>query len=146
MPRPRCAPATKADIDAVKTDLKKEIAAVRTDLTKEITAVRTDLTADIAAVKTELKTDILDLRVELRGEIHASAARLALGLDKTNARMDRLDADLRGEMRQMRSDVAGIMDTAVSRMETLWRESLALPKLIDDHERRLRVLEGRPPL
>ncbi|NNN05781.1 MAG: hypothetical protein HKL90_07755 [Elusimicrobia bacterium] len=88
--------------------------------------------ADLAAVKSELKSDIA-----------ASTRRLAHEIVKTNARVDRLGDDLRGEMRALRGDVAKTMDAAVSRMETLWRESALLPGIIDDHDRRISALETR---
>ena len=47
--------ATKADVDAVRKDLKVEIDAVRKDLKAEIDAVRKDLKAEIAELRGEIK-------------------------------------------------------------------------------------------
>ena len=55
-----------------------------------------------------------------------------------------------GEMAQVKSHVSGVLDRAVSRMETLWRESVTLPREIDrhaailgDHAARIKSLEAR---
>ncbi|NNN05042.1 MAG: hypothetical protein HKL90_03995 [Elusimicrobia bacterium] len=113
-----CAPATKADVVAVKSELKSE------------------LKSEIAGVKAEISG--------VKSDLAASTRRLAHEIVKTNARIDRLSDDLRGEMRGLRGDVSKTMDVAVSRMETLWRESVLLPRVIDDHDRRISALEARP--
>lgn len=55
------APATKADLSAVRTELKEEISAVRTELKEEISAARTELKGEISAVKESVEI--------LRGEM-----------------------------------------------------------------------------
>lgn len=148
------APATKADVLSVKSELSGEIAAARSELKSEIATVKSELKSeigdvkselksDIAAVKSELKSDIAALRTEVKSDLAASTKRLAHEIVKTNARVDRLGDDLRGEMRALRGDVAKTMDAAVSRMEILWRESALLPHVIDDHGRRISALEAR---
>ncbi len=143
MSDPACAPATKADVRAVKSELKIELGEVKAD----IAGVKTDLAevkADLAGVKADLvgvKTDLAGVKTDLA----ASTKRLAHEIIKTNVRIDRLGTELRGEMRALRADVVTTMDTAVSRMETLWRESAILPRVIDDHARRIAALEARPP-
>lgn len=68
--------ATKADLDAVNTNLQRDIAAIRSELSKEIAAVRTDLTKDIAAVRTDLTKEIAAVRTDLSKDIAISAERL----------------------------------------------------------------------
>ena len=57
--------ATKADIQAVKTD----IANLRAEVKGDIASLRVELKDDIADLRVELKDDIADLRVELKGDI-----------------------------------------------------------------------------
>ncbi len=150
MSDPACAPATKADVLAVKSELKIEIGEVKADLA-EVKADLAGVKTDLAGVKTDLagvKTDLAGVKTDLAGvktDLAASTKRLAHEIIKTNVRIDRLGTELRGEMRALRADVVTTMDTAVSRMETLWRESAILPRVIDDHARRIAALEARPP-
>jgi len=150
MPVPASAPATKADLALLKTDLSEAVESVKTD----VAVLKTDvavLKTDVAGLKTDvagLKTDVAGLKTDMadvKSELSASTKRLALGILETNVRMDRLAEGLREEMRALRSDVSDKLDTAVSRMETLWRESVVLPRVVDDHERRITALEARPP-
>ncbi|NNN06102.1 MAG: DUF1640 domain-containing protein [Elusimicrobia bacterium] len=156
-------PVVKGDLLALKSELKSDIADVRADLAgvkTDLAGVKTDLAGvktDLAGVKTDLagvKTDLAGVKTDLasvkadvssvKTELAASTRRLAHEIVKTNVRIDRLGDDLRGEMRALRSDVSKTMDTAVSRMETLWRESVLLPRVLDDHARRIAALEARP--
>ena len=66
--------ATKADLGAVRADL----AAVKTELKAEIAALRAELKGDIAALRAELKGDIAALRAELKGDIAALKADIEL--------------------------------------------------------------------
>jgi uncharacterized protein involved in exopolysaccharide biosynthesis len=66
--------ATKADLGAVRADL----AAVKTELKAEIAALRAELKGDIAALRAELKADISALRAELKGDIAALKADIEL--------------------------------------------------------------------
>ncbi len=157
MSDPACAPATKADVRAVKSELKIELGEVKADIAgvkTDLAEVKADLAgvkADLVGVKTDLagvKTDLAGVKTDLAGvktDLAASTKRLAHEIIKTNVRIDRLGTELRGEMRALRADVVTTMDTAVSRMETLWRESAILPRVIDDHARRIAALEARPP-
>ncbi len=53
--------ATKADLGAVRADL----AAVKTELKAEIAALRAELKGDIAALRAELKGDIAALKADI---------------------------------------------------------------------------------
>ena len=66
--------ATKADLGAVRADL----AAVKTELKAEIAALRAELKGDIAALRAELKGDISALRAELKADIAALKADIEL--------------------------------------------------------------------
>ncbi len=66
--------ATKADLGAVRADL----AAVKTELKAEIAALRAELKGDIAALRAELKGDIAALRAELKADIAALKADIEL--------------------------------------------------------------------
>jgi uncharacterized protein involved in exopolysaccharide biosynthesis len=66
--------ATKADLGAVRADL----AAVKTELKAEIAALRAELKGDIAALRAELKGDISALRAELKADIVALKADIEL--------------------------------------------------------------------
>ncbi|HMK89064.1 MAG TPA: DUF1640 domain-containing protein [Methylocystis sp.] len=59
--------ATKADIAAVRTDLRTEIAAVRAELRTEFAAVRAELRTEIAAVRAELRETELRLEAKIEG-------------------------------------------------------------------------------
>jgi uncharacterized small protein (DUF1192 family) len=65
--------ATKADLAALRSELKTDIAGVRT----EIAAVKAELKADIAGVKAELKADIAAVRTELKADIAAVRTEIA---------------------------------------------------------------------
>ena len=57
--------ATKAEVTAVKTDLRVEIAEVKTDLKEDIAEVKSDMAgmkADIKAENAELRADIREIR------------------------------------------------------------------------------------
>ena len=54
--------ATKADLLAVKSELRAEIAALRTELKVEIAALRTELKTDLAALEAKLDARIAELR------------------------------------------------------------------------------------
>lgn len=59
--------ATKADLAAVKSELKSEIAAVKSELKSEIAAVKSELKTEIAEVKkdvVQLKIDVAELKTD----------------------------------------------------------------------------------
>ncbi|WOJ91801.1 DUF1640 domain-containing protein (plasmid) [Methylocapsa polymorpha] len=57
--------ATKADLAAVKAELKNDIAELRTELKGDIAALRTELKSDNSALRTELKGEIGELRTKI---------------------------------------------------------------------------------
>lgn len=76
-------------------------------------------------------------------KIDASVGRLAKEILKTNDRMDSMEERLTLEMRRLNADVTGKMDVFIDRMETIWRESAVLPRVVDEHAETLRDHEGR---
>ena len=64
--------ATKADVDALGTELRAEIALVRA----EIDHLRTELRADIDQLRTELRAEVDQLRTEFRSEMAALEERM----------------------------------------------------------------------
>lgn len=61
--------ATKADLLAVRADLREEISALRTELKEDIATLRAELKEDIGALRAETKEDIAVLRAELKEDI-----------------------------------------------------------------------------
>ncbi len=94
-------PATKADLAAVRTELKTDIADLRTELKADIADLRTELKADIAAVRTELKTDIADLRTELKADIAAVREEIAAVRGELHAGL----MFLKDQMQEMSRDI-----------------------------------------
>ncbi len=61
--------ATKADLLAVRADLREEISALRAEVKEDIAALRAELKEDMAALRTEVKEDIAALRAESKEDI-----------------------------------------------------------------------------
>ena len=102
--------------------------------------------ADIAGLKSDvavLKVNLAETEENLRGEIRDSSRRLALAVIQTNDRIDKVAIELREEMRAINSNVGRTLDSAVSRMEILWRETVSFPRILDDRDRRITALEAR---
>ncbi|MBI5208600.1 MAG: hypothetical protein HY927_01345 [Elusimicrobia bacterium] len=102
--------------------------------------------ADLAGASTALKTDIQNVRTELKADIRNLDHKIdcvAMGVVKTNERLEGVEDRLKAEMRQLNSQVLTALDTSVARMETLWRESAILPAVVDEHGQKLRDHEGR---
>ena len=76
----------RADIDAVRTELRANIGAVRS----ELDSVRTELSADIDSVRTEMNAEFAVVRSEIAG--------VRSDMDVLRADMGRDMADLRSEM------------------------------------------------
>ena len=77
--------ATKADLMAVRTELKEDVAGVRL----EVAGLRTDLMSVMAVVRMEAKADIVDVKIALAdkpsrtymwGNMIATVAAFACGL------------------------------------------------------------------
>lgn len=107
------------------------------------------------------KADISLLRAELatKSELQEGITRLDKKIDrvaievvKTNERIGQLGEGLRQDMRQLNSDVTAKLDAFIGKMETIWKESAVLPRVVDeqaeklqDHEKRLKTLESARP-
>jgi hypothetical protein len=144
-------PATKGDLDRLEARIVGRF-ATKTDL--ECFATKADLERFATKADLERFATKADLeRFATKTDLAETRRSLALGIAKTNTRMDSLEIRLMGEMSQIKSHVSSVMDRAVDRMETLWRESATLPKEIDrhaailsDHASRIKTLEARPTL
>lgn len=117
--------ATKADIQAVRTELKAEIQTVRTELKADIHTVRTELSAKIDSTKTELNAKIDKVVVEVI---------------KTQAEV----RDLRRTM-ATKDDVSIILaaiDSFAGKAKSYDQKSVSHGAILTDHEDKLR-LHGR---
>lgn len=117
-------PATKGDLEGVRSDLKADIG--------------------------HLDQKVDDVRSELKDELKAVEKKLVLGNIKTNTRMDKMEERLRADIRDVSHQVAGRIDSFLNRLETYDRESVTLPKTLDehgtmlrDHEKRLTTIETK---
>ena len=75
--------ATKADLLAVRADLREEVSALRAELKEEIAALRAELKGDITALRTESKEDIASVRAEIntvRADMQALELRMTIRL------------------------------------------------------------------
>lgn len=75
--------ATKADLLAVRADLREEISALRAELKEDIAVLRAELKEDLAVLRAELKDDIAVLRADnnaIRSEMQALELRMTLRL------------------------------------------------------------------
>jgi uncharacterized protein YpuA (DUF1002 family) len=137
-------PATKADVNQVKTELKGDISNVRTELKKDIANVRTELKQDISNVRTELKQDISNVRTELKKDISGvvgEIVKLDIRITKIEENMATKD-DINRILNIMDSFINEIRDYRtkdILRAETIMEHD----KKIKDHETRLQKLELR---
>ena len=81
-------------MEAVRVELREDIAK----LDAKIEAVRIELKEDITALREELKGDIAALREELKGDIAALREELKKDIARLEARMDRMEYELREEI------------------------------------------------
>ena len=95
------------------------------------------------------RIDSLEGRVADHGK---DIRRLMLESVATNERVTAIRDDVRRDLRDFRMEFTGTLDAFASKMETLWRETMVFPKLLDDHgallrshEARLQTLEARRP-
>ncbi len=68
--------ATKAELSAVKSELKEDINKVRSELKEDINKVRSELKEDISNVRSELKEEIGNVKMELKVEMKDIESRL----------------------------------------------------------------------
>ena len=81
---------TNRRIDHLEVSLRAEMRAMRDELKGDIAAVRVELKDDIAAVRAELKADMATLRDELHREISAVRADTSASIERLS---DRQHAD-----------------------------------------------------
>ena len=126
------AAATKADLEAFQAALKGDMVGLRAELKGDIDGLRQEFSA---ALKSETGG--------LRAEMQEGFRRAALADDRLGVRISRMEETLITGLAENRNEVARVLDAAASRMETLWRETLAFPAILDEHGRRLSALEAR---
>jgi predicted nucleic acid-binding Zn-ribbon protein len=87
--------ATKAELNAVKTELKADIERLRTELKGEIENVRAEFRGEIENLRTELKgiraefrSELENVRLEFRGEIAKVRTELQNQIDKLNMKLN----------------------------------------------------------
>jgi len=119
------APASKADLAAVKTELKGDIASLKTGLKGDIGR----LDGKIDSVKTELKDDI---------------NRLAAGITDVKMDLRKVEQSLRSEMHAGFDRITGTLDSFLGKLETYNRESMTTPVTLDRHAKQLKEHASRP--
>lgn len=75
--------ANKADMLAIRADLREEISALRAELKEDMAVLRAELKEDLAALRAELKEDIAALRADnnaIRNEMQALELRMTVRL------------------------------------------------------------------
>ncbi len=144
---------------------KRDRAATRADLEGFFSGVssRFDrLEVDIGGLKTGvagleakfggLQAKVGGLEAKVDG-LTANVRNLNLGYTALNAGMKDLATGLRREMADLKTAVTAQVEPFTGRMETIWRESVVYPRMLDQqgarldaHDRRLTALEaGRDP-
>ncbi|MDE2490914.1 MAG: hypothetical protein KGM24_08700 [Elusimicrobia bacterium] len=83
-------------------------------------------------------------------DLSGHVRRLDLGFSGLAGSMDDLGRDLRRDMGGLKADVTARLESFGGRMETLWRDCVVYPKMLDEQaatlrgrEARLSALEGR---
>jgi DNA anti-recombination protein RmuC len=76
--------ATKAELNAVKTELKADIERVRAELKGEIENLRTEL----KGIRAEFRSELENVRLEFRGEIAKVRTELQNQIDKLNMKLN----------------------------------------------------------
>ncbi|MBI3296637.1 MAG: hypothetical protein HYZ75_00630 [Elusimicrobia bacterium] len=132
-------PASKADLAAVKSELKGDLAAVKSELKADLAAVKSELKGDLAAVKSELKGDLAAVKSELKGDIarlDVKTDRIAAELVKTQGRMKAIE-----ETMATKDDIGRVIkaiDAFAGKLETYGRETILIPNALDEHGKTLR--------
>jgi predicted nucleic acid-binding Zn-ribbon protein len=99
--------ATKAELNAVKTELKADIERLRTELKGEIENLRTELRGEIENVRTGLKSDIEKVRAELMGEIDNVRTGLEGEIENLRTELKGIRAEFRSEIENVRLEFRG---------------------------------------
>jgi hypothetical protein len=108
---------------------------------------------DAAVTKSELVEILqaMETRLETRAQITQSAVnRLVSANLDTNEYMKALEGRVAAKLDGMRAETTGRLESFSSRMETLWRDTIVYPKMLDEHgallrghEQRIAALESR---
>ena len=127
---------------ATKTDLVEGLQG----LNSKIDGLRTELKGDIDG----LKGDIVCIKGDIVG-LKASTHRMAVILTDTQASVEDIKDQLKRDRATFDSRITAALEPFTSRMETIWRESIVHPKMLDEqgsmlqrHEERISALEARP--
>ena len=110
--------ATKADMLAVRADLREEISALRTELKEDIADLRAEVKEDITVLRAELKEDMTVLRAEVKEDITVLRAELkediaVLRADNNAIRSEMQALELRMTLRLGGLVAAGVAILAV---------------------------------
>ena len=106
----------------------------------DLQAVKTDLRAELQTVKTELKNDIsiLDQKVNVLG----------VELAKTHLRIDRVENNMMTALRGFKSEILSAIDTFAGEAKNYRRKDLERGQMlmeqndkISNHEKRITLLE-----
>jgi hypothetical protein len=122
-------------------------------------ATKADLEFQIGGVMTEIggmKSDIRGIKSEMvgmqgeMGGMKGDIRRLMIASLDTNERVKNLQDQVKIQMDTQNSNITRLLEAFGSRMETIWRESIVFPRLIDEqgatlrsHETRITALEAR---
>lgn len=117
-------PATRDDVAGLGRRLMGRIDRAGTRLDSRLDALEAKI--DGAEKRLDIKTD-----------------RIAARLVRFEAKVDRSFAEVAARFDRIETMVTEKLESFATRMETLWRESALLPRVVDDHGTRLRALESR---
>lgn len=87
----------RADITAVRSEMKAEFAAVRAEMNAEFAAVRSEMNAEVSALRSELS----DFKVATAAEFDAVRNSVQAAVDVLRAEMKADSAVLRAEMNSL---------------------------------------------
>jgi len=128
-------PATQADLAGAETALRSEMAGMKTALQSEMSDMKTELRSEMSDMKTELRSEMSDMKKELKADI----ARVAVGLVKTQDRLQRVEENMatKADIRTVIGHIDGLTKGLSS-----YEYRLAVRKhQLQDHERRIDALE-----
>ena len=114
---PEEAPATKGDVKSLRGDMN---------------AVK----GDVSVLKGDVNL--------MRGDITSLTRKFALEIVKTNARVEKLGDEIRGEIRAMHSDIVGKIDGFMSNVGKIDRAQIIADWRVTQLEGRVDKIETRP--
>ena len=110
----REAVATKADVQALRTDMD----SVKIALSANIVALRTELKADIVSLRAELKADIVSLRAELKADIATLKTEIADVRVELKADIAALKTEINDVRLELKHDIAALETRFDARLDT----------------------------